>query len=102
MIVYAVTSEVEVQAAGEWLAWMRDIHVPEVLATGCFTGCRIAELEEPPPPPGHVTFVFEYDAPTAELLARYFEQFAPALRQSATTRYGPAVRATRTVRRLIG
>lgn len=102
MIVYTVTSEVEAQAAGEWLAWMRDTHVPEVLATGCFSGCRIAELEEPVPPPGYVTFVFEYEAPTAERLARYFDQFAPALRQSATARYGAAVRATRTVRRVIG
>lgn len=101
MIIYAVTSEVEAPAAAEWLAWMRETHVPEVLATGCFTRCRIAELEEPASPAGYVTFVFEYEAPTAELLARYREQFAPALRQSATARYGAVVRATRTVRRVI-
>ncbi len=102
MIVYAVTSEVEVGAAPEWLAWMQDTHVPEVLATGCFTGCRIAELQEPAAPPGYVTFVLEYEAPTAELLARYQQRFAPALRQSHTARYGSSVRASRTVRRVIG
>jgi hypothetical protein len=101
VIVYTVTSDVEAHAAPEWLAWMRNSHIPEVLATGCFSGCRIAELEEPAPPPGYVTFVCEYTAPTAAILARYLEQFAPALRQSATARYGAAVRATRTVRRVI-
>ncbi len=102
MIVYAVTSEVQAGAAPEWLTWMRETHVPEVLATGCFTSCRIAELQQPASPPGFVTFVFEYAAPTAELLTRYQEQFAPALRQSHLARYGSAVRASRTIRRLIG
>lgn len=102
MIIYAVTSEVEATIAPEWLAWMRETHVPEVMATGCFTGGRIAEVLDPLPAPGHVTFVLEYEAPTEELLARYLATHAPALRQSHTARYGGAVRATRTVRRLIG
>lgn len=102
MIVYAVTSEVEAGTAREWLAWMRETHVPEVLATGCFTGGRIAQLLDPPPPAGFVTFVLEYEAPTEALLTRYLAQHAPALRQSHTARYGASVRATRTVRRLIG
>lgn len=101
MIIYSVTAEVETGAAAEWLAWMRTTHIPEVVGTGCFSGCRIAELREPVSPPGYVTFVLDYSAPSLAELARYREHFAPALQQAHTARYGTRARASRTVRTLI-
>lgn len=102
MIIYAVTADVEASTAPEWLAWMRETHIPEVLATGCFSGCRIAEQYEPEPPPGCVTFVLDYSSPSPAQLARYREHFAPALQQAHTSRYGTRACARRTVRTLIG
>lgn len=101
MILYTVTAEVEAGAAPEWLAWMRQRHIPDVLATGCFRACRAAELREPAPPPGYVTYVLEYEAPDPQALARYRDQFAPALQRAHTSRYGNRVRASRSVRALI-
>ena len=38
MYIYNVTVSVDPAVAEEWLAWMRETHIPEVLATGLFTG----------------------------------------------------------------
>lgn len=101
MTYYTVTAEVEVGAAAEWLAWMRKTHIPEVLATGCFHACRITVLQDPAPPPGFATYLLEYEAPSAQAVARYRAEFAPALQQAHGRRFGSVVRATRTVRTMV-
>lgn len=101
MIIYSVTVEVDAGIGLEWLAWMRETHIPEVLATGCFSGCQIAERHEPTSPAGSVTYVLDYSSPSPAELARYRERFAPALQQAHTARYGTRARANRTVRTLI-
>lgn len=102
MIIYSVIVEVDASIAPEWLAWMRATHVPEVLSTGCFSGCGIGERHEPASPAGTVTYVLDYSSLSLAELARYREQFAPALQQAHTARYGTRARANRTVRTMIG
>ena len=44
MIVYNVTCNVGSHLAEEWLKWMQEEHIPEVMQTGCFTECKILKL----------------------------------------------------------
>ncbi len=44
MIVYNVTCNVGSHMAEEWLIWMQQEHIPEVMQTGCFTDCKILKL----------------------------------------------------------
>ena len=49
MIIYNVTVKVDALAHDEWLQWMREVHIPEVIATGYFTEhkiCRILGQED--------------------------------------------------------
>ena len=48
MIIYNVTINIEEAATAEWLAWMQETHIPDVIATGKFAGKFVAfrtELE---------------------------------------------------------
>ncbi len=36
MILYNVTVALDPAIETEWLAWMQQEHIPEVMATGCF------------------------------------------------------------------
>lgn len=36
-IVYNVTTKVELSIAEEWLTWLKDEHIPDLIKTGCFT-----------------------------------------------------------------
>ena len=44
MIIYNVTVNIEDDVHDEWLAWMKQNHIPDVLATGKFTDARICKL----------------------------------------------------------
>ena len=41
MLLYNVTVIIEDAAAEEWLQWMQEIHIPEVMATGKFVSNRL-------------------------------------------------------------
>ena len=101
VVIYAVTVEVDAAAAADWQNWMRTVHIPDVLATGCFTGAEIARRDDPPAPEGAVAFVIEYRARSAGQLRAYREAHAPVLQQAHTARYGTTARATRTVRTVL-
>ena len=41
MIIYNVTTKVATTIATDWLAWLKDEHIPDSIATGCFTNATI-------------------------------------------------------------
>ncbi len=46
MIIYNVTTKVDHSIAAIWLQWMKEEHIPEIKATGCFANARILQLIE--------------------------------------------------------
>ena len=44
MIIYNVTVSVDNEVHEMWLAWMRNTHLPEVMATGHFQDARICRV----------------------------------------------------------
>ena len=78
MILYNVTTSLEPAAADEWLAYMRETHLPEVMATGYFIRsqlCRLLNEED-----DGITYASQYYCISLAQLEAYQEHFAPALR----------------------
>ncbi len=95
MILYNVTVIVDEPIHEEWLHWMKQVHVPEVLATGAFTDnkiCRILGYEE-----GGISYSVQYLCSDLDTYNKYQEEFAPALQQKHTERYQGKFAAFRTV-----
>ena len=44
MILYNVTLSIDPEISRDWLQWMREEHIPEVLATQCFTEARLSRV----------------------------------------------------------
>jgi hypothetical protein len=44
MYIYNVTLSVDKCAHDEWLDWMRNVHMPDVMKTGCFIDCRMLKV----------------------------------------------------------
>ena len=44
MYIYNVTLNVDESIHDEWLQWMSDIHIPEVLRTGKFTKALLSQV----------------------------------------------------------
>ncbi|MDX1476991.1 MAG: DUF4286 family protein [Saprospiraceae bacterium] len=95
-IIYNVTVKVDPEIETEWLTWMQDVHIPEVLDTGCFTGCAIRKLRFPKDDDGS-TYTFQYHCARMADLDRYHNEFAAALQRDHSERYRDRFVAFRTI-----
>ena len=87
-LVYEVTAIVEVGLAEGWERYMRERHIPDVLATGCFTGASLARASGG-------RYLIRYHLAARADLERYLAQSAPALRAEFAARYPGGVALTR-------
>lgn len=86
MYIYNVTTNIEESVHHEWLTWMKEIHIPDVLATGKFLSAKMARVlvEEEL---GGTTYSVQFTTVDKETLERYYREDADRLRQDATQRF---------------
>lgn len=85
MVVYNVTISLDVNVAKEWLSWMKETHIPDVMATGFFRDsklCRVHGEEE-----GGVTYAVMYTAISEDALNTYQAEHAPQLQAEHTQKF---------------
>ena len=98
MIVYSVTVKIEAAVHDDWLAWVRDVHIPDVLATGFFVDHRMLRLMEDDARDG-ITYNIQYRARSMSDILTYQEEVAPRLQKDHTERYDGRYVAFRTLLR---
>jgi Domain of unknown function (DUF4286) len=96
MYIYNVTLKVDIAIADEWVQWMRQTHIPEVLDTGYFSNYRLSRLLDDGDLDG-ITFVVQYDCATIDDFLHYQSLKAPALQKDHTEKFGKQVTAFRTI-----
>ena len=100
MILYNVTVSVENTVAEEWLQWMKEVHIPEVMGTGFFLNnqiCRLmTEVDN-----GGTTYAVQYTCRNIQDLEEYQRDHAPALQAKTTNRYGEKALAFRSILEVI-
>ena len=95
MILYNVTSSIDPEAAEEWAAYMREVHMPEVMATGFFLKsqlCRLLNEED-----DGCTYAAQYYCLSLDQLEAYRENFAPGLSATLETQFPGQYVSFRTV-----
>lgn len=87
MYIYNVTTNIEESVQEDWLRWMRDIHIPEMLATGKFSKALMTKVmvEEEM---GGLTFSIQYTTDSKETLDKYYAEDAERLSSRGTERFG--------------
>ena len=48
MLLFNVTVIIEDASAADWLAWMKEIHIPQLMATDCFVSYRFLKIVDSP------------------------------------------------------
>ena|SRR5688500_17137577 len=97
MIVYNVTVNIEDDVHNEWLAWMREIHIPEVLKTGLFVEHKMLRILSKLEGETGTTYSIQYTLKNIEDYNRYREEFAPQLQQKTQLKFGGKFLAFRTL-----
>ena len=82
--------------AQDWVQWQKQIHIPEVMATGLFYAHRFYELLEQDDPEGK-TFVSQFLTDSKINYNQYLEQFAPQLQKKSLAKWGDHVIAFRSL-----
>lgn len=100
MFIYNVTTQMPGNMQDEWLRWMREEHIPELLSTGHFTHHRLVRLLEPNEP-GMATFAVQYFCNSLVQYEYYIQSAAPALRQKALEKWGDSILSFRTLMEVI-
>jgi hypothetical protein len=99
MIIYNVTVNIEDSVHDDWLQWMKKVHIPEVMSTGCFVEYRFARVmvEEE----SGTTYSIQYLTKNMDSLMDYRNNFAQKLQADTSARYGNQLVAFRTLLELI-
>lgn len=96
MIIYNVTVNIDADVHDEWLQWMKEIHIPDVMGTGFFLDNKISKVlsgEEE----GGRTYSIMYTCESMETYERYQKEAAPSLQASHTKKYAGKFGAFRTL-----
>jgi ABC-type ATPase with predicted acetyltransferase domain len=78
-----------------WLSWMKEVHIPEMLATGKFTKAlmsRVMVEEEM----GGITYSIQYTTDSRETLQKYYAEDAERLRKKVVQLFAGRFVAFRT------
>lgn len=98
MYIYNVTVNIEKSAHDEWLSWMKETHIPDVMSTGMFLSNRILQVmvEEE----SGITYSVQYEVKDMETLQLYNEMYAAKLQQEHIEKFKDKFVAFRTVLRV--
>jgi hypothetical protein len=90
MVIYEVTALVAPDLVQNYEHFMREHHIPAVLATGCFQRAAFTRAD-----PNR--YRMRYEALSSQDLERYLASHAPALREDFTSHFPQGVTLSREV-----
>ncbi|WP_298484775.1 DUF4286 family protein [uncultured Maribacter sp.] len=95
MYIYNVTINVEETIVSNWLVWMKETHIPEMLATGKFSKALMTKVlvEEEM---GGITYSVQYTTDSKATLQKYYEEDAEKMRSDGSKRFAGKFVAFRT------
>ena len=100
MIIYNVTIKIHTAIHEQWLRWLKETHIPDVMNTGCFTGHRILRLLETDETEGP-TYAVQYEAESKALYNSYIEKHAGKMRSRSFEKWGDKFIAFRSVMQIV-
>jgi hypothetical protein len=97
---YNITTLVVHPIAKDWLRWMKEKHIPEIMCSGCFLEYRLLQLKEQDETEG-LTYSLQLLAGNKDEYERYLREFAPALREDARQPWGENALSFRTLMQVV-
>lgn len=96
MILYNITINVSADIEQDFIQWMKDVHIPEIMETGIFYDFKFLRLLHDSDD-GSINYATQYFTDTIEQMMEYEKHHAPALRSKTQARYLDKAIAFRTL-----
>jgi hypothetical protein len=99
MFIYNVTVNVADEVHQQWLQWMKEVHVGDVMKTGCFVDSQILKVLHVEDE-GH-TYSVQYKFVEMTDMQRYQKEFAAGLQAEHKALFGDKCVAFRTLLQIV-
>ena len=96
MILYNVTVNIEKDAESDWVIWMKETHIPDVLATGMFLENKFYKILHDSED-GSVNYSVQYFTDSMEKLMEYQKKFSQKLQHDVKEKFGEKFLVFRTL-----
>ena len=90
MVIYNVTTHVESSIEESWLNWMKEKHIPEMLATKKFKTAKIFKIINENDK-GGISYAAQYQCDNKITLEQYLNDFAAKLREDSVNKFGDRI-----------
>lgn len=100
MYIYNVTIKVDWKIAEDWVEWMKQIHIPNVMETGFFTKYVMVQLLQTDETEGP-TFAVQYFAESLIAYEKYINECAPQLKEQTIKKWGAQFIAFRSLMKVV-
>jgi len=101
MIIYNVTVKTEKGIAEDYLKWLKEEHLIDMMNTGLFSDYRLCRLMNEGEEVDGVTFVIQFHCDSLENYQSYIDEHAPEMRKKSLEKFANKFVAFRTVMELI-
>lgn len=96
MVLYNVTIKIDKTVADDWVQWMKNEHMPELMLTGLFADSKLFKLLDVEDDDG-VTYAAQYFCKNMEDYNSYIDNHAMVMREKGFARFGNKFVAFRTI-----
>jgi hypothetical protein len=97
MILYNITINIEDEVHDQWLRWMREVHIPEVMQTGMFVDSKMFKLLTNAQDNSGTNYAIQYFCESMDKFQEYESVYAPNLRLEIEKYFAGKYYAFRTI-----
>jgi len=100
MFIYNVTVQVDKAISLQWLNWLQQEHIPELMSTGCFSHYQVVKLLDVDESEA-ITYAIQYYSASRELIEKYLNEYAADTRNKTVAKWKDRFVAFRTIMEVI-
>ena len=97
MIIYNVTINIKKEVESEWIKWMKEEHIPDIMKTNHFNSWKMFKILVPAGMPDEITYVVRYNTNSLEEYEEYARNEAPRLQSEHVEKYLGKFTASRAI-----
>lgn len=97
MIIYSVSITIDKTIESNWMKWMKETHIQDVINTKYFFDCKLQKQIIPGSSKDGITFRLDYLANSFEDYQKYSLEEAPRLQAEHSEKFAGKFKASRTV-----